>query len=141
MLSPEEEAFVRARRVAHLATADAGGRPFVIPVCFVYMDGRLYTPVDEKPKSGRRLRRLRNIEANPQVALVFDRYDDDWERLAWVLLRGRASLVTDAGEKASALAALRRKYEQYRAMALEEGPLIRIQPERAASWGAVSRRS
>lgn len=66
------------------------------------------------------------------------RYNDDWERLAWVLLRGRASLVTDAGEKAQAVAALRRKYPQYRTMALEERPLIRLEPERAASWGAVS---
>ncbi len=65
MLSQEQEAFVRAQRVAHLGTADADGRPFVIPVCFVYANGLLYTPVDEKPKSGRRLRRLRNIEENP----------------------------------------------------------------------------
>jgi hypothetical protein len=74
---------------------------------------------------------------NPQVALVFDRYEDDWERLAWVLIRGRASLVTERGEKAEAAAALRRKYEQYHSMALEQLPLIRINPERTASWGAV----
>ena len=138
MLSPREEAFLRERRVAHLATADAEGRPFVVPVCFVYVDGRLYTPVDEKPKSGRRLRRLRNIEVNPQVALVFDRYEDDWGRLAWVLVRGRASLLTDAEEKGAAVAELRRKYQQYRSMALEERPLIRVEPESASSWGAVS---
>ena len=137
LLSPRERDFVRAQRVARMATADARGRPFAVPVCFVYLNGCLYTPVDEKPKSGRRLRRLRNIEANPQVALVFDRYEDDWERLAWVLIRGRASLVTDGGEKAQAAAALRRKYEQYSSMALEQLPLIRVSPERAASWGAV----
>ncbi len=71
------------------------------------------------------------------MALVFDRYEDDWEGLAWVLVRGRASLVTDGGEKAEAAAALRRKYEQYSSMALEQLPLIRVNPERAASWGAV----
>ncbi|MDO8613035.1 MAG: TIGR03668 family PPOX class F420-dependent oxidoreductase [Dehalococcoidia bacterium] len=137
MLSRPEENFVRAQRVARMATADARARPFAVPVCFVYVNGCLYTPVDEKPKSGRRLRRLRNIEVNPQVALVFDRYEDDWEYLAWVLIRGRASLVTDKGEKAQAAAALRRKYEQYRSMTLEQLPLIRVNPERAASWGAV----
>jgi len=137
MLSSREEDFVRAQRVARLATADARSRPFAVPVCFVYLNGYLYTPVDEKPKSGRRLRRLRNIEVNPQVALVFDRYDDDWERLAWVLVRGSASLVTDRGEKAEAAAALQRKYEQYHSMALEQLPLIRVNPERTASWGAV----
>ena len=67
---------------------------------------------------------------------MFDRYNDDWERLAWVLLRGGASLVTDAGEKAQAVAALRRKYPQYRTMVLEERPLIRLELERAANGGA-----
>ncbi len=85
----------------------------------------------------RRLRRLRNIEVNPQVALVIDRYEDDWERLAWVLIRGAASLVTDRGEKAQVVAALRSKYEQYGSMALEQLPLIRVDPEHAANWGAV----
>lgn len=93
--------------------------------------------MDEKPKSGRPLKRLRNIEENPQVALVFDRYDDDWTRLAWVLFQGRASLVTDADEKERAAAALRDKYRQYRSMSLERHPLIRVEPERTASWGAT----
>ena len=137
VLSPPEEDFVRAQRVARMATADAHGLPFVVPVCFVYLNGRLYTAVDEKPKSGKRLKRLRNIEANPQVAFVFDRYDDDWERLAWVLVQGHASLVTDKREKAQALAALRSKYEQYDSMALERLPLIRVDPEHAANWGAL----
>src|SRR3990172_11393875 len=131
MLSAREEDFVRAQRVARVATADARGRPFAVPVCFVYLNGCLYTLVDEKPKSGRRLRRLRNIEVNPQVALVFDRYEDDWERLSWVLIRGSASLVTERGEKAEVVAALRRKYEQYRSMALEQLPLIRVNPKSA----------
>lgn len=144
-LSPQEEAFLREQRVARLATADAQGRPSLVPVCFVYLDGVVYTAVDEKPKlalsdaegSGQRLRRLRNIEENPRVALLFDRYEDDWERLGWVLLRGRASLVSEAAERARALAALREKYRQYQSMALEERPLIRVEPEQASSWGAV----
>ena len=137
ILSPREEDFVRAQRVARMATADVDGRPFVVPVCFAYLNGCLYTPIDEKPKSGRRLKRLRNIEVNPQVALVFDRYQDDWNRLAWVLIRGKAALVTDLGEKAQAVAALRSKYDQYQSMALEQLPLIRVSPEHAANWGAV----
>lgn len=137
MPSPQEEAFVRGRRVGHLATADARGRPFVIPVCFVYLDGRVYTPVDEKPKSGRPLRRLRNIADNEHVSIVFDRYDDDWSRLGWVLLQGTASLVDDAAERTLALATLREKYRQYESMALEERPLIRIDPELWSSWGAL----
>lgn len=137
MLSAREEAFLRAQRVGHLATADAEGRPSVVPIAFAYLDGRLYTAVDEKPKSGRKLRRLRNIEANPRVAVVCDHYEDDWSRLGWVLVRGRASLVEDASERAGALAALQEKYPQYRSMALEGWPLLRIDVERASSWGEL----
>lgn len=141
MLSSEQQAFLRAQPVGRLATADAGGRPSVVPICFAYAAGAVYTPIDEKPKSGRRLKRLRNIEANPRVAMVVDRYEDDWSHLAWVIIRGAASLVADAAEKARALAALREKYPQYRAMALEDLPLIRVVVERVSSWGDLSERS
>ena len=136
-LSPREEAFLREQPVARLATADGEGRPSVVPVCFAYVDGRLYTPIDEKPKSGRPLKRLRNIEANPRVALVCDRYDEDWRRLAWVQVRGTAALVSDADERSRAIAALRARYPQYGSMALESLPLIRIDIESASSWGAL----
>jgi PPOX class probable F420-dependent enzyme len=136
-LSPEQEEFVRGQALGHLATADAHGQPYVVPVCFVYLGGRLYTPLDEKPKSGRPLRRRRNIEENRSVSIVFDRYDEDWRRLAWVLVLGAASLVMEGRERGEALTALRAKYPQYRSMALEGQPLIRIDPRRVSAWGAV----
>jgi PPOX class probable F420-dependent enzyme len=138
-LSFEEESFVHSQRVARLATADATGQPFAIPVVFALLDGRFYTAIDEKPKSGAPLRRLRNIEENPRVAVIIDHYDDDWTQLAWVLVRGTASIVGDTDEKRSALAALRERYPQYESMALEGRPLIRIQPEHVSSWGALNR--
>jgi PPOX class probable F420-dependent enzyme len=137
MLSPREEAFLGQQRVARLATADADGRPSVVPVCYAYLDGRIYTAIDEKPKSGRPLQRLRNIEANPNVAFVCDRYEEDWQRLAWLHVRGRAAPVTDADERSRAIAALRERYPQYESMGLEERPLIRIEPESGSSWGAL----
>jgi PPOX class probable F420-dependent enzyme len=81
---------------------------------------------------------MRNILANPEVALVVDDYDDDWSRLAYVLVRGRAAVVDDAAEAGRALAALRTKYPQYRTMALDgpEHPVVRITPERAHVWRA-----
>lgn len=123
--------------MAHLATADAGGRPHVVPVCFVYIEGGFYTPIDEKPKRSARLKRLRNIEENPRAALVFDRYEEDWGRLGWVLVRGAASTLGGGAEHSRALAALRQKYPQYRSMALEEKPLIRIEVEKVSSWGRL----
>lgn len=137
IMTPDQERFVRRQRVGRLATADAAGQPHVIPVCFVCLDGQIYTPVDEKPKSGRPLRRLRNIAENPEVAVVFDHYEDDWQRLGWVLIRGTAQLVGDRAGKEAAIAALRRKYRQYVAMALEPRPLIHVAPRQVTSWGAV----
>jgi PPOX class probable F420-dependent enzyme len=121
-------------RVAHLATVDEHARPHVVPVCFVLLGQALYTPIDEKPKRGGELRRVRNLRANPAVCLTVDRWDEDWSRLAWVQARGTASLAEDPAERAGAIAALREKYPQYRAMRLEERPLIRIQVERTVAW-------
>lgn len=131
---------MRSQRVARLATADAGGQPHVVPICYAF-DGRaFYTPIDEKPKRAapRRLRRLANIAANPQVALVIDRYDDDWSLLAYVLVLGTAEVLEGGGEQRRALALLREKYPQYRQMALEERPLIKVTPARLVSWGKLA---
>ena len=94
-LSDEVRAFLDRHRVAHLATADAGGAPHVVPLCYARLDDRLYFVADDKPKRNgpRALRRLANIAANPRVALVVDDYDDDWSRLAYLLLHLDAAPV------------------------------------------------
>ncbi len=135
--SPPALRFIQRQRVGRLATADAQGKPHVIPFCFVYLEGCFYWVVDEKPKRSTRLKRLRNILENPRVALIFDEYSDDWSRLAWVLVEGVAEVLTEGADYAKALAALRRKYPQYRSMALDGRPLIRIRPEQILSWAAT----
>ncbi|MGH9200858.1 MAG: TIGR03668 family PPOX class F420-dependent oxidoreductase [Vicinamibacterales bacterium] len=137
MLSDAESAFVQGRRIAHLATADAGGQPHVVPVCFAYVEGRFYIAIDEKPKTTERLKRLRNIEVNTRVALVFDLYDEDWERLGWVMVRGTATVIEGGPEHDRAVSALRDRYEQYRSMALEGRPVIRVDPKFVTSWGSL----
>jgi PPOX class probable F420-dependent enzyme len=138
MLSTSERQFIERRSVAHLATADKSGKPHVVPVCFAYLDGQFYIAIDEKPKRSLRLKRLRNIEENPRVALVFDRYDDDWSRLGWVLVQATATVLVDGLEYERALAALRNRYEQYLSMALEGRPVISVMVERVSSWGDLS---
>jgi len=88
-------ALLREARVGRLATADADGRPLVVPVCYALdADGqRLYSAIDAKPKRTRQLRRLRNIRENPQVSVVVDQYDEDWTRLCYVIVEGRAEIV------------------------------------------------
>jgi PPOX class probable F420-dependent enzyme len=130
---------LREARVARLATADARGHPHVIPICFVF-DGRaIYTAIDEKPKlaSPKRLRRIRNIEANPGVALVVDHYDEDWVRLRYVLVSGTAQVIEGGDDHARAVALLQDKYPQYRAMRLEGRPMIKITPGRVVAWAAA----
>src|SRR2546423_11252907 len=137
-LTEAEITFVAAQRVARLATADAEGNPHVIPVCYAFDGSRFYTPLDEKPKrvAGSKLRRVRNIEVRPEVALVIDQYNDDWSRLGYVLVQGRAQLLPpEDTTHAHALALLRERYIQYRTMALEKYPVIVITPDHVTSWG------
>lgn len=139
-LPERERAFVAGQRVAHLATVSADGAPHVVPVCFVLAEGAIYFALDEKPKrvAPERLRRVRNIQTNPCVALLVDRYDEDWSKLGYVLISGRAELLDGGAEHAGAIALLREKYPQYRAMALEGRPVVRIVPERWVSWGRLA---
>ena len=140
VLTPAQAAFLVRQRVARLATASDSGEPHAIPVCFAF-DGRLiHTALDEKPKnvSPTRLKRVRNILENSDVALVADRYSEDWDLLAYVMVRGRARLVeAGAPEHSTAIRLLRGKYQQYEQMKIEENPIISIHPEHIASWGAL----
>ena len=139
MLSGDERRFVESSRVARLATADANGAPHVLPVCYALLGDSLYVTIDEKPKHAdvRAMKRLRNIGENPNVAVVVDRYEEDWTRLAWVMLRGRARILDDGDEHDRAQAALRERYAQYRAMRLEPLPVIALRIERVSAWGAL----
>ena len=137
MLSAEQAAFLMAQRVGRLATVDAAGNPHVVPVCFAVSEINLYITIDEKPKraTSRPLKRLRNMIENPSTAFVADRYDEDWTRLGWVMLRGRAEILTNGTEHDRAQALLRERYPQYRTMQLTELPVVAIRIVRATSWG------
>src|ERR687889_279725 len=140
VLSPEETSFLVRQRVARLATAASSGEPHAIPVCYAFDGRRVYIVLDEKPKEvpPSRLKRVRNILENPRVALVADRYAEDWSLLAFVMVRGRAELLEPGAEgHPDAVRLLRGKYHQYERMRLEDNPVIAIRPERVASWGPL----
>jgi PPOX class probable F420-dependent enzyme len=139
--SEEARRFLDAHRVGHLATAGADGAPHVVPVCYALDEGALYFVADEKPKRrpARELARLRNLRENPRAAVVVDDWDEDWTRLAFVLVRGPARILEAAGPHAAALALLRTRYPQYAAMALDDparNPIVRIEPARVVVWRA-----
>lgn len=127
-------------RVARLATVNAQRQPHVVPICFVLDGAIFYTAIDRKPKQvvPEKLRRVRNIAATGQAALLFDEYSEDWTRLWFVLVRGRARLVTTASERKRAIQMLRKKYRQYaQGMLAEDSVVIRIVVERTTTWGRI----
>jgi len=139
MLSERQAHFLANCRVGHLATADARAMPHLVPVCFVVSEGALYITIDQKPKGDvRALKRLRNIIDNPVAAFVADRWDEDWARLGWVMLRGPAEILADGAEHDRAQALLRGRYPQYRTMELSGLPVIAIRIEHVTSWGNLA---
>jgi len=138
-LTPRASRLLRTARTAHLATSDKSGQPHVIPICFVFDGKRFYSPIDEKPKrtAPRKLKRLKNIRENPQVALVIDHYEEDWRKLGYVLVFGKARILNRGEKHRRAVKLLRRKYPQYRSMTIHERPMIVITPKLSVGWGAV----
>ncbi|HEY6958565.1 MAG TPA: TIGR03668 family PPOX class F420-dependent oxidoreductase [Candidatus Limnocylindria bacterium] len=143
MLTLDEaaRALITSSRTAHLASADQYARPHVMPIVFVWEEPTLYFPLDRKPKRDddwHMLRRVRNIETNGRVAVVIDRYAEDWTRLAWVLLEGQATIVETGAERDRAAALLAAKYPQYSGSALDGRPVVRVAVERSVTWSATA---
>jgi PPOX class probable F420-dependent enzyme len=137
-LTEAESSFSKTQRVARLATADAGGHPHIVPVCYAFDAIHFYIPLDEKPKKvdESKLRRVRNIEARHEASLLIDQYDDDWSRLGFVLIHGHAGLLQPIDPlHTQALVLLRERYLQYRTMELEKHSVIVITPDSVTSWG------
>ena len=136
--TPNQLAFLQTQRVGRLATASSAGAPHVIPVCYACDGASVYIALDAKPKrvAPERLRRIRNILENPRVALVIDRYSDDWSELAYLLIQGAAVLLpVGEPEHSRAVALLRERYVQYLAMPIEQQPVIAIRPAKVVAWG------
>jgi PPOX class probable F420-dependent enzyme len=127
-----------AARVARLATADAHGRPHLVPIVFAVAGDTVCFVVDAKPKSGGPLRRLDNIRANPGVSVLVDHYEDEWDRLWWARADGTARIlaVTDTEARAP-LAALTKRYPQYRRNT-PPGPLVEIAVHHWSGWSATA---
>lgn len=134
----EADARVRfaAARVATLATVTADGDPHLVPVTFVVDRDLVHIAVDHKPKTTTELERLRNIAANPRVALLADHYEADWDALWWVRADGSAAVVRDADGMRHPVDLLTERYEQYRARR-PAGPVITIRVDRWTGWASA----
>jgi PPOX class probable F420-dependent enzyme len=139
-IEPQIRRFIESHRVAHLATANAHGRPSVIPICYAFPDAVFYSVIDEKPKtvSSNQLQRIQNIRSNPNVALVIDDYSEDWEALAYLHVRCLAEILEPGTtqEHSVAITALRARYPQYSSMHIDARPIIKLVPQRVRFWSA-----
>lgn len=146
VLSDGEWRFLAAARRATLATTADDGHIRLVPICFAVVTGEvarpmIWSPLDEKPKIAvdpRILARVRDLAARPSVTLLVDRWDEDWTRLAWLRIEAIGSLVEPSSSgHAAAVVALRERYPQYADHRLETRPMLRFEPVRTVSWGAL----
>ena len=135
--------FIANHRIAHLATVDSGERPHAVPVVYAFDGEKLFSPLDDKPKrSGPyQLTRVRNILANHRVVVVIDEYDEDWNNLVWVQVRGNAVIKAKGPDYDKGIDLLTSKYHQYETMPLLGKPLIIVTPQKIVGWRAVDRQA
>ena len=124
-----------AARVARLGTTDPDGRPHLVPIVFAFDGDTLYSAVDRKPKRSSKLRRIENARARPDVTILVDHYEDAWDQLWWIRLRGRARVLDGGDERDRALALLQEKYPQYRTDP-PGGPVLAVDVTDVREWRA-----
>jgi PPOX class probable F420-dependent enzyme len=124
---------LESERHGHLGLTDGVGAPRVLPVTYAVAGDRVVSAVDHKPKRDetRELARVRWLRRDPRAALTVDRYDDVWERLAWVQLLGTIAIEDELDD--DALEALTARYPQYRERP-PQGPLLRLTVQRTLCW-------
>lgn len=136
-MTDEVRRLAGSARVARLATIDPDGTPNVVPIAFAVDGDTLYSAVDDKPKTTRRLRRLANVRRDPRVSVLIDHYEADWSRLWWVRARGTARVLGPGAESERALDLLAERYEAYRRRR-PSGPVLAVDVTEWSSWGATT---
>ena len=132
-LTARQRNFLSTRFVASLATADANGTPYVVPICFAIDGDNCYVATSESNK------RARNVRENPQAAMVADYYEDDWKRIGYVLIRGKAELLEGGSEHEKATRLLRARYPQFDTIdPIEERLVLALRVEHVAGWGVLA---
>jgi PPOX class probable F420-dependent enzyme len=138
-IAPDIEDFIQRARVARLATVGSEFKPYLVPTVFVFDGSHFFIPIDEKRKKAKpeNLRRIKNIQGNPNVALLIDEYSEDWNRLAFVMFQGKASVMESRKQAdiqlLQAQEELATKYIQYQKIGIGE-MCIMIKPEKVVSW-------
>jgi len=136
------KSLIQDSRIAYLSTVSDRDHPHIVPICFVLLNQNFYSLLDDKPKNVLllKLKRVQNIISNPNVALIVNHYEDDWDKLWHILIKGNGSLVTNELERRAAVKSLKQKYRQYLQMDVDSNPVIKIRPTSIVSWGTTSKK-
>ncbi len=115
-------------RIARLATVDPeNNQPYVVPVVFAVDGNNIFIPIDDKTKrvNSNQLKRVKNIQKNPNISFLIDTYDDkDWNNLSYLMIQGKAriaNMVNDIDTIKKAHSLLSNKYLQYKNRIVEIG--------------------
>ncbi len=129
-------------RVARLATVDTECKPHLIPVVFVFDNDCYFIPIDAKTKRSRpeKLKRAKNIQQNSNVTLLIDDYNENWRKLYFIMIQGKASIIGGKKLEQNELLLLEKahkllsdKYLQYQKIGIGEY-VIMIIPQKVITW-------
>ncbi len=136
-LNQKTKALIKGAKVARLATIDQKSHPYVVPVVFVFHENSFFIPLDEKVKTvnARKLKRVKNIEKNPNVTLLIDKYQNDWKKIFFLMIHGKATVIDGKNskimDKIHKLLIL--KYPQYKKIGIGNS-FITINPTKVTFW-------
>ncbi|MGI9009868.1 MAG: pyridoxamine 5'-phosphate oxidase family protein [Nitrososphaeraceae archaeon] len=129
-------------KIARLATVDPeNNQPYIVPVVFVFNGNNIFIPIDDKPKktvNSNQLKRVKNIQKNPNISFLIDTYDDeDWNNLSYLMIQGIARIVDmlkdiDTIQKVHSL--LSEKYFQYKKLVRMGDSCIVIDIQKVIKW-------
>jgi nitroimidazol reductase NimA-like FMN-containing flavoprotein (pyridoxamine 5'-phosphate oxidase superfamily) len=130
-LTAKEKDFVQCLRVARVATVTSDSVPHNVPVCPLFENNKIYFGTE------RGARKMRNIEVNPNVTVVFDDYTEAWEYIRGVMFQGKARVV-NAKEFQRFRKKIYAKYSQYERrspLGDRDSAIVEVTPTRKFSWG------
>ena len=137
-LNPAQRKLLSSQPIARLATSTASGEPSLVPITFILSDDRILIVIDDKPKSGKTLRRVQNIRDNNSVAVLIDHYEDEWTALWWLLIRGAGEILEfeefSEQQQLKIPSTFKKKYRQYKELSFADRTFISITIEVVSSW-------
>jgi len=136
-LNQKTKNLIKSSKVARLSTVDQKSCPYVVPVVFVFHENSFFIPLDEKTKNvnPKKLKRVKNIEKNPNVTLLIDKYQNDWKKLFFLMIHGKATVIDGKSSKLmdKIHKLLISKYPQYKKIGIGNS-CIKINPTKVTFW-------